>query len=59
MTGLESIKLPELSVEPFSGACARKRKKRQVLEPEGPQEIDYGALTGRVFGVNHERARPT
>jgi len=39
MTGLESTKLPEPSVEPFSGAhLGRKRKKRQLLEPEGPQE---------------------
>ena len=57
MTGLESTKLPEPSLEPFlspSGANARS------VKPSNPKvhRIDPGTLTGRVFGgfgVKHER----
>ena len=57
MTGLESTKLAEPSVEPFwnpSGTNAR------CAESSNPKihRIDPGTLTGRVFGgfsVKHER----
>jgi hypothetical protein len=60
MTGLESTKnAPSLVWSPSLEPIGRKRKKqRLVLEPEGPQEIDPGTLTGGVFGgfgVKHER----
>jgi hypothetical protein len=57
MTGLESTKLPEPSVEPFwspSGANARSAKSSNPKV----HRIDPGNLTGRVFGgfgVKHER----
>jgi hypothetical protein len=54
MTGLESTKLVEPNAEPFwspSGANARS------AESSNPKvhRIDPGTLTGRVFGVKHER----
>jgi hypothetical protein len=57
MTGLESTKLPEPSVEPFwsqSGAYARSAKSSSPKV----RELDPGTLIGRVFGVfgvKHER----
>jgi len=54
MTGLESTKLPEPSVEPFwspSGANARSAKSSSPKV----HRIDPGTLTGRRFGVKHER----
>jgi hypothetical protein len=62
MRGLESSKLPEASVEPFSGAhLGRKRNKRQVLEnPKEVHRIEPGTLRGDVLdglGLKHMSAR--
>jgi hypothetical protein len=54
MTGLESTKLPKPSVEPMWSPWGANARSAKSSNPK-VHRIDPGTLTGRGFGVKHER----